>query len=1214
MKLKATISPKGIKGVSWKSNKKAVAKVNGKGVVKAVKNGSATITATVKGSKKKATCKITVGTPVNAVSVETPAVTLKVGETSVIKTNVLPKTASNKKVSYMSSNEAVAKVEANGTITAVAEGTAVVTVKAKDGSKKKATVTVTVQAASTPVAPAPTTPVTPEPVAPVAVTGVNISKTEASMDINTNIALVASVVPNNAANKNIAWKTSDQTIATVDSNGNVKALKEGNATITAVSEDGSKEANCKVTVEPNAVATNKKELETYLKQDSLNKVIYNTQEVGAIEIEEGDYPDLQLVVNAPAATITNSATFKNIQIKQLSENTWVEKASGNQIDLYAGKAHVIVKKDAQLKLSLKDGVKEATIENDGTIDDIQIDTKAQVKISGDNKSTIPVTTTKKGTFIQTEIQLAVDAQDDFTLKVQPGAENSTIAIPDDSVVPAVVGVGVIPVTNRQKNEVRDVVADNTGELDENAAKGSVTGSIETADKESLQEATVYVIPYQASIETSKIDAAIETAKTDKKCKETTTDEEGKYTITDIPYGNYLQIVKKDGYKNYIAILTINAETFTSEVITLVVPSGERFQLSGTIYDAKLGNVAVPEGITLTLRAGNNTTIGLVEATATTDANGRYQFENIEPGNYTVQVSDNRSDIAESERYIRMNYNVTVQENTTKDMTISQKVTGDQVRFVLTWGSRSANGEVPEDLDSHLLGPTASGNGRFHTYYMNKTYREYEEMDNDGYGVTYADLDYDDTNYEGPETTTVYKDVNGEYHFYIYDFSDQEDSDNTRLATSRAVVKVYRGEQNIATYNVPDGVGTLWDVCTYNIHTNVLTPINKIYYHTGDSTNVGKTAMEIAQERLESSVSRYANLNLGDALKDEIAGRLAKANVLLNSTTAMAEELQEYATELEDYCVSLLSGTAIETITGDLPFKSYFISRQCSSVDSLQSESVLYITMKKQADIYESLNVALSDEDAAISWQESDKEGYSKMLVVTNSRTEAVEKYYVVYKEYEPNLTPSSITDGDNYIVSSYYDSVYDEESEQYVQCYIIYGENPTLSNPIFTFGDEEVTGVYTPVTEDSGNKNYTGTLTITYEDTVKTLPVKYEQRIRRLELSGVTETGNPISYITSDYIYDENDDGYDVHWIEGKNKELGSEAEFRFYGVDMNSYTCSLEKVSDSTIYNYKLVVKYKGDTQTVYIKYTQDTSITDNDTEESTTENAGSEEETSEE
>lgn len=80
------------------------------------------------------------------------------------------------------------------------------------------------------------------------VTGITLDKTSADMNIGDTISLKASVVPADAANQSVVWTSSDNSVAAVDANGTVKALKQGTADITAASQDGGFTALCKVTV------------------------------------------------------------------------------------------------------------------------------------------------------------------------------------------------------------------------------------------------------------------------------------------------------------------------------------------------------------------------------------------------------------------------------------------------------------------------------------------------------------------------------------------------------------------------------------------------------------------------------------------------------------------------------------------------------------------------------------------------------------------------------------------------------------------------------------------------------------------------------------------------------------------------------------------------------------------------------------------------------
>lgn len=137
--------------VTWKSSKSSVAKVDKNGKITAKKAGTATITATAKdGSKKKVSFKVKVVTgKVSKITVDKTEVALVVGGTSAEATATVKATVktsgkkASKVVGWTTSNKKVATVK-NGKITAVAEGTATITVKATDGSNKKATVKVTV--------------------------------------------------------------------------------------------------------------------------------------------------------------------------------------------------------------------------------------------------------------------------------------------------------------------------------------------------------------------------------------------------------------------------------------------------------------------------------------------------------------------------------------------------------------------------------------------------------------------------------------------------------------------------------------------------------------------------------------------------------------------------------------------------------------------------------------------------------------------------------------------------------------------------------------------------------------------------------------------------------------------------------------------------------------------------------------------------------------
>lgn len=233
---------KAVKNFSFKTSKKKIAKINKKGKITVKKAGTAKITVTAKKNKKaKLNFKVKAikssKIKVNVTSAKT--LNLKVGQTSAIKAATSPATTLNKGFAYASSKTTVAAVDAKGTITAKAAGSAVITVKSKD-SNKTANVVVNVKA---------NTPAT------VAVTGVSIKLDKTSIEEGQTAQATATVTPANASNKKVSFSTSDKAVATVDANGKVTGRKAGKAKITVTTDDGKKTASADIEVTAKAAPT-----------------------------------------------------------------------------------------------------------------------------------------------------------------------------------------------------------------------------------------------------------------------------------------------------------------------------------------------------------------------------------------------------------------------------------------------------------------------------------------------------------------------------------------------------------------------------------------------------------------------------------------------------------------------------------------------------------------------------------------------------------------------------------------------------------------------------------------------------------------------------------------------------------------------------------------------------------------------------------------------
>ena len=226
--LKATVTPElasATNDVDWSSSKEAVATVDN-GVVTAKKAGSAVITAKV--GAVTATCKVTVRQHVTSVKLNATRKVLYNGKATTLKATVYPSNASNKAVTWKTSNSKVATVNAKGVVRAKKPGYAYITVTTKD-SKKTARCKVTVKAQKK---------------------SISLQKKGKSVNIK------ATVSPSNTYNKAITVSNSKKKVVKVSTSKirsgktvKVTALKKGSSKIKFTAADGSrKSTTVKVTV------------------------------------------------------------------------------------------------------------------------------------------------------------------------------------------------------------------------------------------------------------------------------------------------------------------------------------------------------------------------------------------------------------------------------------------------------------------------------------------------------------------------------------------------------------------------------------------------------------------------------------------------------------------------------------------------------------------------------------------------------------------------------------------------------------------------------------------------------------------------------------------------------------------------------------------------------------------------------------------------------
>lgn len=225
--LKATVTPSSEK-VTWSSSNTKVATVNSKGKITAKKEGTATITAKIKGTSMKKTCKITVKK--KSLKLSSDKVSIYVGDTKTLRATPTP---SGEKILWTSSNTKVATVNSSGKITAKKAGTATITAKIKDTNIKK-TCKLTVKN--------------------VSAKKVTLSASTVSIRVGDTRTLTATISPSNTTNKSVTWSSSDTSVVTVSTAGKIKGKKAGTATITVKVSGTNIKASCKVTVK-NKTAT-----------------------------------------------------------------------------------------------------------------------------------------------------------------------------------------------------------------------------------------------------------------------------------------------------------------------------------------------------------------------------------------------------------------------------------------------------------------------------------------------------------------------------------------------------------------------------------------------------------------------------------------------------------------------------------------------------------------------------------------------------------------------------------------------------------------------------------------------------------------------------------------------------------------------------------------------------------------------------------------------
>jgi uncharacterized protein YjdB len=219
-----------VRTVTWSSSNTAVATVSATGLVSAVSGGTAVVTVTTDDGGFTAICNVTVTVPVTGVSLSPTSITLPRNGTIDLTETVSPSDATDKTVTYSSSNPSAVSVDSVTGLVKVLTSSyptrVTITVETTDGSYE-ATCSVT---------------------AGVVVTGITVNPTSQTLAKGANFTIADTFIPSNATNQNVTWSSSNTAVATVSTSGKVTGVSGGTATITVSTQEGGFTATCLVTV------------------------------------------------------------------------------------------------------------------------------------------------------------------------------------------------------------------------------------------------------------------------------------------------------------------------------------------------------------------------------------------------------------------------------------------------------------------------------------------------------------------------------------------------------------------------------------------------------------------------------------------------------------------------------------------------------------------------------------------------------------------------------------------------------------------------------------------------------------------------------------------------------------------------------------------------------------------------------------------------------
>lgn len=351
------------------------------------------------------------------------------------------------------------------------------------------------------------------------------------------------------------------------------------------------------------------------------------------------------------------------------------------------------------------------------------------------------------------------------------------------------------------------------------------------------------------------DVSVKVSRGDVVIASTQTDSSGKFSIA-VPSGSLTVEFSKEHYLPFNSTETIHeGDAIHSMGQVELTPGAGMGGFHGIIRDA-VTNEPIPN-VTLNLYEGWNNPAESNTAlrTLTTDSNGAFRYNTVSVFGHIIGLpSGNYTLTASREGYSDTSYNIIVypgstDENPAISETMSPEMSDGFYRIVLTWGID------PRDLDSHLVAET-SDDGMVHVYYGDKNPEP-----------CYANLDVDDTNSEGPETITITNfDGLRDIRYAVHDYTNRTADSSNALSNSGAVVRIYKGNQLLRTFNVPAGYdGTEWDVFALKADGTIVS-INEMTYCEDPGNVLGGNSTQkarVAEVLKEYEIAEIAEIATED---------------------------------------------------------------------------------------------------------------------------------------------------------------------------------------------------------------------------------------------------------------------------------------------------------------------------------------------------------------